>query len=361
MNVLHAIKGLGRGGAERIVADCAELGNGRSFRYEVAYCLSAKEALVPELRAAGVPVHRLADSPLSVGPALRNLVRERSIDVLHVHSPVLASLARLARIGVPVVYTEHNVWSRYNWQTRWLNAATYARNAHVFAVSDDVRLSISRRAERALHGRLETLTYGLHPRFRGRWTLDADVREELSIPPEAPVVVCVANFKPFKGHEHLLRAAALVGRSLPEARFVLAGVGQTEPMMRRLAEDVGLNGSVIFAGYRDDAPRLMALADVFVLPSEQEGLPIALLEAMALGRPSIATAVGGIPDVINDGWEGLLIPPKDPAELAAAIVALLSDEELRRRMGDAAKIRAADFDIRRAVARMQDVYQAVLP
>jgi glycosyltransferase involved in cell wall biosynthesis len=361
MNVLHAIKGLGRGGAERIVADCAELGNGSSFRCEVAYCLSAKEALVSELRAAGVPVHRLADPPLSVGPALRNLVRERSIDLLHVHSPVLASFARLTRIGVPVVYTEHNVWSRYEWRTRWLNAATYARNAHVFAVSDDVRFSISPRAERALHGRLETLIHGLHPRFRARWTLDRDVRQELAIGPETPVVVCVANFKPFKGHEHLLRAAVLVRRSLPEARFVLAGVGQTEPMMKRLAEDVGLTGSVVFAGYRDDAPRLMAAADVFVLPSEQEGLPIALLEAMALGRPSIASAVGGIPEVINDGRDGFLIRPRDPAQLAEAIVALLSDEELRRRIGEAARVRAAHFDMRRAVARMQEVYEAVLP
>jgi glycosyltransferase involved in cell wall biosynthesis len=132
-------------------------------------------------------------------------------------------------------------------------------------------------------------------------------------------------------------------------------------MMRRLSEDVGLNGSVIFAGYREDAPRLMAAADVFVLPSEQEGLPIALLEAMALGRPSIASAVGGIPEVINDGRDGLLIRPRDPAQLAEAIVALLSDDDLRSRIGEAAKIRAADFDMRTAVARMQEVYQAVLP
>lgn len=364
-NVLLLIKGLGRGGAEYIVSRSATFGDRSRFHHEVAFVLPWKTALVDELGEAGIPVHCIGRGPAggrSWPGRLRSLVIDRDIDLIHAHSPVAAAAARVL-VGhrrVRHIYTEHNVWERYRPVTRWADALTFGRNDHVFAVSKDVRRSI----ESSWLGRrcpaVETLVHGIDPDFASVWASSDEVRSEFGIEPDAPLVVTVANFKPFKGHEHLLRAAALVRKGNPEARFLLAGVGATEPQMKRLASDLGLDGSVVFSGFRDDAPRLMAAADLFVLPSEHEGLPIALLEAMALGRASLVTAVGGMPEVVRDGRDAFVVPPADPQALAEGIVTLLDDDELRRRIGEAARIRATDFDIRTAINRMEEVYEELL-
>jgi glycosyltransferase involved in cell wall biosynthesis len=351
-------KGLGRGGTERLVVDLAYEMQ-RRFDVEVAYLLPQKRALVPELERGGVPVHHVGPGPGWVR-RLRSVMLQRSIDVMHAHSPVAGALLRLPRHRIPIVYTEHNVWTRYHRATRLANALTFGRNQHVFAVSDEVLASIQsswfgRRCQNA-----ETLRHGLPSDFAARWSSDSGVRDELGIAPDTPLIVSVANFKPFKGHQHLLRAAALVRLRAPDARFVLVGVGPEEPRMKELAAELVLDGSVVFAGFREDAPRLMAAADVFVLPSEHEGFPIALLEAMALGRAVVATNVDGIPEAARDGVDAVLVGPRNPDALAAAIVTLLEDPLLRDRLGFAARRRAATFDIRKTVARIEEVYEEVL-
>ena len=360
MRVMMLCKGLGRGGAERLVVDLANAMHQR-LHVEVAYLVPQKDALVPELERHGVQVHRLGTGSRWI-QRLRSLTTERRIDVLHVHSPVAAAFLRIAlpRRRPQMVYTEHNVWPRYHPATRWANALTFARNRHVFAVSDEVRDSIRSSWLGRRCSNVETLHHGLDPGFADRWSPSIDVRDELGIKPDAPLIVSVANFKPFKGHGFLVRAAALVRRRVPGACFVLAGVGPKEPEVKRLAGDLDLDGSVVFAGFRPDAPRLMASADVFVLSSEHEGLPIALLEAMALGRPVLATNVGGIPELIHNGENGMLVRSRDPEALASGIVALLEDPPLRDRLSSAAKVRAADFDIRNAVRRMEEVYEELL-
>jgi glycosyltransferase involved in cell wall biosynthesis len=357
--ILLVVKGLGRGGTERLVASSALSPERTRFAYEVAYLLPSKDALVAELEAGGIPAHCL-DHGASGARLLRSLVRMRRIDLVHLHSPFAAAVGRVVLPRrLPIVYTEHNVWARYHPATRWANAVTFGRNDHVFAVSDEVRASI----ESSWLGRrcpnVETLYHGLASDFASHWS-GGGASDELEIEPDAPLIVSVANFKPFKGHEHLLRAAALVRHRIPGVRFVLAGVGPKEPEIKRLAADLDLDGSVVFAGFRPDAPRLTASADVFVLPSEHEGLPIALLEAMALGRAVVATNVGGIPEVVRDGADAVLVGPRDPEALASAIVTLLTDPALRDRLGSAARARAADFDIRNAVRRMEEVYEELL-
>jgi glycosyltransferase involved in cell wall biosynthesis len=207
---------------------------------------------------------------------------------------------------------------------------------------------------------METLYHGTDPGSVGAWGEANGVRAELGIPDGVPLVGTVANFKPHKGQEHLLRAAAIVRRRIPDARFVLVGVGPREGQMRREADQLGLDGAVIFAGFRDDAPRVMRAFDVFVLPSENEGLPIALLEAMAQGRPVVATRVGGTPEVLQHGVQGLLVPPGSPEQLADAITTVLGDRAMRERMGDAGRSRSSEFDIRKTVGRMETVYQELL-
>jgi glycosyltransferase involved in cell wall biosynthesis len=362
--VLLLIKGLGAGGAERLLVSSARLGDGSKFTYEVAYLLPHKDALVKELDGAGIAVHCLRGAKgASWLPRLRRLVADRRIDLVHVHSPYPATGARITLPArVPIVYTEHNLWARYHRATYWGNLLTYPRNAHVFAVADDVRRSI--RYPRALARRrmpkVETLYHGPDPDSIAQAAGSDGVRAEFGIPEGAPIVGTIANFKVHKGYPFLFDAAAKVRTAMPDVRFMCIGVGAEEEESRRDAHAKGLDRTVIFTGFRSDAIRLAAAFDVFALASLHEGLPIALVEAMALGKPSVATRVGGVPEVVEDGRQGFLVAPADPDALAGRIVQLLSDAPLRSRMGAEARTRSAHFDLRRAVRRIEHVYAEVL-
>lgn len=363
--ILLLIKGLGRGGAEQLLVSAAPYLNRSRFRYEVAYLLPEKDALAAELAGHGIEVSCLGGRP---GRAwlgrLRALTQERRIDLIHAHLPYAAIGARVALRGRDrprLVYTEHNVWESYKAPTYWANLVTFARNDHVFTVSDQVRSSI--RYPWPLHWRrlpqVETLYHGLDPAAIGPPSPDG-VREELGIGPAAPLVGTVANFRAEKAHGDLLRAAVLVREALPQVRFLLVGQGPLEAQVRAEANRLGLGDTVIFAGFREDVPRLAAALDVFALSSRHEGLSIALMEAMALGTPPVVTSVGGLPELVTHDRDGLLVPPGDPGALAAGIVALLEDRALAGRLGEAARRRAAGFDIRTAVGRMEDVYGELL-
>jgi glycosyltransferase involved in cell wall biosynthesis len=132
-----------------------------------------------------------------------------------------------------------------------------------------------------------------------------------------------------------------------------------EEMGRRVRAE-GIEDAVIFAGFRDDALRVVRAFDAYALSSIHEGLPLALLEAMALGCPPVATAVGGVRAVIEDAVNGFVVPPRDPAALAERLILLRDDEALRRRLSAAAAERATDFDVRRSVRRIEQVYAEVL-
>jgi glycosyltransferase involved in cell wall biosynthesis len=361
--VLIVIKGLGRGGAEQLLLSGVPYLDTERFRYQFAYLLPWKDSLVPELAGAGFGVHCL-DGARGPGWAgrLRALVRREGIGLVHAHSPVAAAGVRaVAGRRTRVVYTEHNLWDRYHPATWAANLATFWRNDHVFAVSETVRRSIRYPGPLRLLPMppVETLHHGLDPAAlpgRGR----DGVRAELGIPEDAPVVGSVANFKAAKDHATLLRAAARVREAVPSVRFVLVGQGPLEAETRRLAGQLGLEETVVFAGFRTDATRLMAGFDAFALSSTYEGLPIALIEAMAVGCPAVVTRVGGTPEVVDDGVHGYLVPPRDPDALAAGLTRLLADRALRDGLGAAAAVRAQDFDIRKAVRRMEQVYGQLL-
>jgi glycosyltransferase involved in cell wall biosynthesis len=360
--VLILIKGLGRGGAETLLAAAAPHLDGVRFRYELAYLLPWKDALVGEIGATGLPVHCLdGDRGVSWVGRLRELVHGRGIGLVHGHSPVAAAVARAALRQERHVYTEHNVWARYHPATRWANSLTFPRNDHVFTVSDEVRASVA--YPPVLRFRrmppVETLYHGLAPGWANGVTSDG-VREELGIPESSPVVGTVGNFTPKKAHGTLVEAAVLVRAKVPEARVVMVGHGPLEGELRRRARQLGLEEAVIFTGYREDAARVTSAFDVFALPSAFEGLSVALLEAMALGRPVVATRVGGTPEVVRDGTEGFLVPPGDQGALAEGIARLLRDRDLSDRMGKAARQRADAFDIRQAIRRMEEVYAELL-
>jgi glycosyltransferase involved in cell wall biosynthesis len=363
--VLILIKGLGRGGAEQLLVSAARHLDRRRFDYEVAYLLPHKDALVAELTTAGLPVSCLGGVGKSWMGRLRALVKERAIDLIHVHLPYSALGARLSfprRSGPRIVYTEHGPWDYYRPPTYLGNMLTFFRNDHVFAVSEDVTRSIGYPAGlRFLRmPPVETLHHGVDFQPLDAAESHLDIRSEFELPADTIIVGTVANFRRQKRHDVLLQAVERVRRARPTARFLLVGQGPLEDDARRLAEKLGVGKAVVFAGFRPDVPRLMQAFDIFALSSEWEGLPIALLEAMYCGKPAVVTGVGGIREAIENDKEGIVVPPNDPEALAQGMLRLIDDEELRNRLGERARSRAREFDIRKAVRHMEAVYEELL-
>ncbi|MFJ8045218.1 glycosyltransferase [Kitasatospora sp. NPDC096147] len=360
VRVLWLAKGLGRGGAEQLLVNCARHADRSRYEVEVAYVLPWKDALVPALEAAGVRVHLLGPGrrwPLR----LRALLTAGRYDLVHTHMPVPAAAARLLTLLTPgrrrpvLVHTEHNVWERYRRETRWANSLTYKRNRAVVAVSHAVAASIPAARRRA--GEFVTVVHH-GPDLGGAASGPAArraARAELGLPDDALVIGTVANMTPKKDQAGLLAAFELLRRERPEARLVLIGSGPLEERLRAAAGE-----GVVFAGSRADVPELLPAFDVFTLSSRQEGLPVSLMEAMTSGLPSVVTRVGGMPEVLDDGVEGFLVEPGDPAALAGAFGKLAADPGLRERQGAAARRRSESFDVAGAQRAVERVYEQVL-
>jgi glycosyltransferase involved in cell wall biosynthesis len=188
----------------------------------------------------------------------------------------------------------------------------------------------------------------------------AALRRALGIDARAPLAGGVGRLVEQKGFDVLIRALPAVRARVPGARLVLVGEGPERDRLARLAREQGVGDAVVFAGFRPDAPRLMAALDVLVLPSRREGAPLVTLEAMARAVPVVASDIAGIGEQVTDGVEGLLVPPEDPVALADAIARVLGDRALARRLGEAGRRRVrAGFDARDMVARTLDLYRAV--
>jgi glycosyltransferase involved in cell wall biosynthesis len=190
------------------------------------------------------------------------------------------------------------------------------------------------------------------------YDVDAGARRRLGLPETAPVIVCLANFTPTKGQAVIVDAMAALTERFPGIRAVLAGDGPELAAMRERAAARGVAGSVLFPGSFREPWDLLRAADVFVLASEIEGLPLVVLEAMSQGVPVVATDVGGMPEAVIDGVTGFLVPPRDPAALAAAITWILSDTAVALRMREAALARFEQrFTMERMLESHRDLYQ----
>jgi L-malate glycosyltransferase len=187
------------------------------------------------------------------------------------------------------------------------------------------------------------------------------LRARLEVPPSTPVAVSIGRHVAEKGYRHLVDAAALVEGTKPGVHWILVGDGELRSELESQARRLGLASRVHFTGWRDDVADVLALADVFVLPSESEGFGRVLVEAMAMSRAVVATAVGGIPDIVLDGETGLLVEPANPVALAGAVRALLADPARAARLGAAGRARAeSTFSLGAHVDAVERVYAEVL-
>jgi glycosyltransferase involved in cell wall biosynthesis len=186
----------------------------------------------------------------------------------------------------------------------------------------------------------------------------ANVHAELYLPTHAPIVGNVAALVPHKGQQHLVDAAAIVVKQVPDVRFVILGEGELREKLERQIKDKHLERHVFLAGFRANALELTKGFDIFVMSSVSEGMCTALVDAMAASKPAVATAAGGIPEVMRDGVTGFLTQPRDHVAMADKLVVLLKDRALRARMGAAALARARErFTVEKMVAGTSDVYE----
>lgn len=333
--VVHVISTpAGFGGAERVVQVLAAEGARRGWDHEVLNPFARfGPPLAPGFRPPyPAPYAERVTASLRDLPAARRWLLaelERACpDVVHAHLfHAAAAVASLPRRYGPRVLTHHH-GSVFEWSARRLHAlgdcAVLRRYDRVVAVSDSV-----------LH----------HLRTRCRCPASALVKignawSGQPLPPlphDRPTVVCIANFRAEKGHEVLIDAFEAVVQRLPDALLVLAGSGPLEEPLRARVDGLGLTGNVRFTGIVDDVWPVLADSDVFVLPSLFEPLGISALEAMAAGLPVVASAVGGLTEVVEAGVSGTLVPPADRARLAGALVEILMEPPLREAMGRAAR------------------------
>lgn len=187
-----------------------------------------------------------------------------------------------------------------------------------------------------------------------------DVAKEFNIDKSDKLIGTVARLVPIKGHEFLLKAAPLVLQHYPNTTFLLIGDGPLRKKLENLAQQLNFFDKIVFSGMREDIPRLLNAIDIFVLPSLNEGMGRVLIEAMVLAKPIVATRVGGVPDVVEDGSSGLLVPPADPDALADAICTIMKNPALASKLASHAAIRSQKFSHTEMIRQLENLYKSVM-
>jgi glycosyltransferase involved in cell wall biosynthesis len=361
LRVLHVVEALGLGGLERVVATLVRHA-GRDLHCEVL-ALSDGGPVQPELEAAGCRVRRLAIRDYYPGSVLRaaRAVRAAQPDLLHTHGHFAGTAGRLAArlAGVrPLVHHLHTCDTTLQPRHRRLERLLARATRRIVCCSD----AVARHAAEDLGlpaALTEVIRNGIDPPpVSGRDEARALLADSIT----PPIVGCVGGLVPHKGQAVLLRALAALDAAGTRASVVLVGDGPERPSLEALARDLGIADRVHFCGVRPDARALLPAFDLLAAPSlGREGLGIAVLEGMDAGLPIVASRTGGLPEVVEDGITGRLVPEGDPRALAAALAALLADPAAARAMGEAGRRRVErEFRAAPMARRIEAVYDVAL-
>lgn len=366
--ILHFIESLSLGGTETQMATVARLQSGGGYQVVVG-CLSAQGPLLKVLEEANIPTVAFDPQGSLLSPrGLRQMVRfawflhRQRFDVVQTHelysNLIGVPAAWLAR--VPVIVSSRRDLGHWWWYTvrnRRILRCIQNRSNVVIANSGAVRDYLinedgfSPTCVRVVRNGVEVEPF-----------LKAHADRNLLFPflsREDKLVAVVANMNiQGKGHSDLIEAARAICSAFPYARFLLIGDGRERAGLEKVVTEHGLGNNILFLGHRNDVPDVLSCCDLSVLPSWAEGMPNAVLESMAAGLPVIATRVGGTPEIIEDGTSGLLVPPRSPQALADAILRVLRDPELARRLAVAGRERVLTcFSFDRVLRELRELYE----
>ena len=365
--VLHIIDSLHLGGAQEVVLNLATCGSSR-FRHEVA-TLHGHGIYWDRLKKAGIKVHSL--SPHKFLPAYLASIPWRILadkpDILHCHlipSNIIAKPLG-ALLGVPVIINHDHTNDPHRIDNKILLALDKSTNRfahHIIAVAAACRDFLT------THESISPEKISLVPnaidlrRFSHGEASRDEARAQLGLPAGSRIVAGVGRLNPQKNFGLFLDIAAQLAARFPDLHFLLAGDGPEEKMLREKAAALGIASRVLFSGYVSDTRLVYLAADVLLMPSRYEGLPMTLLEAMAMGLPVVASKLDGIAEVIGDGEEGFLVPPTDAALFVERTASLLADAELSSCIAKNARAKIeARFSVERMTSAVEEIYDRFLP
>jgi glycosyltransferase involved in cell wall biosynthesis len=332
-------------------------------RYDVSLVSLRKRDLSEEtLDALGIDISYLHKSKFDPATltALLKIIDRRQIDVLHLHGYGATTFGRVAGMmrGLPTILHEHANLTDTPWYQKVADKA--------LAPATDVAIAVSRStADFVIHARkvpaervkVVYLGVPLEEFSRVRTAEEiADARRELGAPPDAAIVGTVTRLHDSKGNSFLVEAARHVIDQRPQARFYLFGEGPLRADLEAQAARLGLGDRFVFAGFAKDVARVVSAFDMSVFPSLWEGTPLTVFEALAMGKPIVATDADGLVDVLHADRDAIIVPRRDPPALAAAIVRLIDRPDERARLAAAARETGQQYDIAAFVRKMERLY-----
>jgi glycosyltransferase involved in cell wall biosynthesis len=371
LKVLHCVLSLDVGGLERIVVDLVRIGRRSGLDVNVL-CLERPGLLAPEATAQGASVFCL-NKPAGIIPETVNRAAEylsqTAPDVIHAHQVgalwYVGQAARRAGTSV-VIHTEHidNVakatgwWKKIKCRALWRRAARFAD--FFCCVSADIAVSAARWWT-VPRRKIKIVLNGVDTDYSLDSASAASLRDQMGIGADVKVIGSVGRLNEVKCHDLLVRAFAQVQRTFSNAHLLIVGDGPEMSRLKLLAEHLGIQSAVTFAGYQPNPERFLGIMDVFALSSRLEGLPLVLLEAWAAQLPIVSTAVGGIPDLITHSVDGVLIPEGNEAALVEELAALLRDPIKAKALGqNGREVVRARFSVDRMANDYQKLYEELL-
>ena len=336
--------------------------------HPVILCLDSVGQLGERMQAAGVPViayGRRSGRDLGVARRMARDLRARRVEIVHAHqyTPFFygALAAYLCRPRPKVIFTEHgrHYPDIVGGRRRWFNRLILSRMVdRVNAVCE-----FSARSLATVDGfgrcRIDVIPNGIDPPKYAPPQDIAQARRGLDLNPCRKYVACVARFHPVKDHQTLIRAFSVVAGERTDVDLLLVGDGVLRQSHQALVDSLGLNDRVRFLGVRSDVANLLQVVDVFAMTSLSEAASITILEAMAAGKPVVVTAVGGNPEIVRDGIDGVLVPRSDPAATAAALLRVLGDSALAKSLGASGAERVrTQFQLEETIDTYWEIFSA---
>ena len=365
--ILHIIKSLGRGGAEMLLPETLNKHDKNRYEFHYIYFIPWKYQMVEAIRKEGGQVTCLsAKNNLRIilkAPEIAAYVNKHKIELIHCHLPWAGIVGRLVgkMTGVPVIYTEHNKWERYHKLTYYLNKISFRSQEKVIAVSQDVANSIKKFYPKSKPS-VTVVPNGINTeKYSTGFDMNRDIRQELNIPAGSVVIGITCVFRKQKRLDIWLDIANELHKKHPQTFFIIVGDGVLKKKVHEKAQSLKMEKFLHFAGLQSETRPYLRVMDIFMMTSAFEGLPIALLEAMSMGCTPACTAAGGIPELVEDSQNGILVPVEEPMLLVSRLAEYFRKPEALKVLGKSARETViTSFSMQKMVNEIENIYDEVI-
>ncbi len=366
IGIMYVMPSLVVGGAEKLLLTTVKYLN--RDRYEISVCCIVSEGIIAdEIKKLGIKFYCLKESPRFYNPkkiySLYKLFRKEKPAI--VHTQILGAniygriAAILARVPV-IISTEHNVYYKKKKIHIWLDKILAKNTDKIIAVSNKVKEFTSRQ-EGIAKDKFELIYNGIDSKEFLSAASRKDIRNKLNLREGDFILGTVGTITTQKGHYYLIQAVSQLVKRYPNTVLLVVGKGELKEKLQEIVGKLRLKENVHFLGLRRDIPNLLNCMDVFVFPSLWEGTPLALLEAMLMELPVIASSVDGILEVVESGKNGILVPPGNVEALSDAIDRLIRNPQLRQNLGKAAREHILEkFEVRQYIRKLESLYNRLL-